>query len=137
MSEANVQVVERFEAAAVKGITDDLLALVAEEVVIHEAASLPYGGDHHGLEGLRHVFGEFRTTWKFTAAAEFRFIDGGGDDVVVLVSESDVTARATGRTARFGIAEFYRVTDGRISEITVFYSDTAAMLAAVEPVGNR
>lgn len=133
MSEANVRVVEQFAAAAVRGATDDLVGVVAEDVVVHEAASLPYGGDHHGLDGLRHVFGSFRRTWKFTETADFRFIDGSSDDVVVLVGESTVTARATGRTARFAIAEFYKVSDGKICDISVFYSDTAAMLAALEP----
>jgi uncharacterized protein len=134
VTEANVKVVQEFEAAAMRGDTEELLRLVAEDVVVHEAASLPYGGEHHGVDGLRHVFGSFLETWKFTAAVDFRVIDGGAEDVVVLVGESNVTARATGRTARFGVAEFYKVdAAGRIRDIRVFYSDTAAMLSALEP----
>src|SRR4051794_39748806 len=42
MSRANVEVVERFEGAFVRGDMDEVLSLLTPDIVIHEAPSLPY-----------------------------------------------------------------------------------------------
>ena len=46
---------------------------------------------------------------------------------------NDVVARATGKPVQLRIAEFHRVRDGKIRETTIYYWDTAAMLAALTP----
>ena len=45
----------------------------------------------------------------------------------------NVCARATGKEIQLRIAEFHRVADGKIRETTIYYWDTASMLAALTP----
>jgi len=88
---ANVAVVKRFYALLGKGDRDGAYAAcMAEDCVLHEAASLPYGGIYAGrnlmkttLSGVTGSFDEFRY--------EIRNYLAGGDEVVV--ASSAATAR--------------------------------------------
>lgn len=112
-----------------------VLPVVHEQIVIHEAASLPYGGEHRGHDGWLELARTFISTWEPTAPIRADFKQCADDEVVVRV-ELEVIARATGRPFTLKIAEFHRVEDGKIRETTIYYYDTAAMLAVLEPEGR-
>jgi ketosteroid isomerase-like protein len=129
MTSANVEVVERFENAFVRGDTDEVMSLVDEDVVVHEAASLPYPGDHHGHDGFLRLVGAFNRVWEITSPLDLTFLDAGDERVVVIVGY-DVVARATGTPLRLGMVEVYTVRDGRIVDLDIYYRDTAAVVEA-------
>ena len=129
MSTANVEVVERFEHAFVRGDMDEVLTLLAADIVVHEAPSLPYPGDHRGIDGFLRLADAFNSVWKITSPLDLRFLDAGEEVVVVLV-QFDVEARATRTPLTLRLVEVYTVRDGRIADLDVYYLDTAAIVAA-------
>ena len=96
MSKANVEVVERFEHAFVRGDMDEVLTLLAPDVVVHEASSLPYPGDHRGIDGFLKLAEAFNRVWEIKSRLDLTFLDAGEEKVVALV-KFDVEARVSGR----------------------------------------
>jgi uncharacterized protein len=133
MSLTNVQVVERFEDAFVRGDMDEVLSLLAEDIVVHEAESLPYPGDHRSHDGFLRLADAFNRVWEIKSPLDLTFLDAGDTRVVVLV-QFDVVARATGAPLRLQLAEVYTVIDGQIADLDVYYRDTAAIVAATGAV---
>lgn len=121
----NKTIVREFLAASQRADRDLMASLLDEEFVVHEADSLPYAGEHRGLEGflalVRRVFTSFRDT-----RVEIDTVIGEGDTVIVL-------ARLCGRSRHGGEAfsmpvnEVWRLRDGRIHSITPYYFDTARL----------
>lgn len=130
MSIENVNVLKKFEYEFIKGNLDAVHECLHDDVVVHEASTLPYAGDHIGREAFMALVDTFSVTWEFVGEFDFTFIDTGDDGVVVRV-EVDARARATGTPVHLRIAEFYTLRDGRIADVTVFYWDTAEMLRAL------
>jgi ketosteroid isomerase-like protein len=133
MSQANVDIVQRFEDAFVRGDLDEVLSLLAPDVVVHEAASLPYAGDHRGHDGFLRLAEAFNSVWKMTSGLDLTLLDAGDERVVGLV-QYDVVSRATGVPFRLDHVEVYTVRDGRIADLDIYYKDTAAM---VEVTGRQ
>jgi uncharacterized protein len=129
MTDQNVEVVQRFEDAFVRGDMQEVLSLVAEDIVVHEAASLPYPGDHEGHEGFLALADAFNRVWEITSPLELTFLDASDSRVVALV-RFNVVARATGKPLTLELAEIYTVRDGRICDLDIYYRDTAAIVAA-------
>jgi uncharacterized protein len=129
MSSENIRVVERFEHAFVRGDMDEVLSLLHEDIVVHEAASLPYAGDHRGHDGFLKLAATFNGVWEMTSPLDLTFLDAGEATVVVLV-RYDVIARATGNALTLDHVEIYTVRDGKITDLDVYYRDTAAIVEA-------
>jgi ketosteroid isomerase-like protein len=127
MSQANVDIVQRFEDAFVRGDLDEVLSLLAPDLVVHEAASLPYAGDHRGHDGFLRLAEAFNSVWKMTSDLDLTLLDAGEEYVVGLV-QYDVVSRATGVPFRLDHVEVYTVRDGRIADLDIYYKDTAAMV---------
>jgi ketosteroid isomerase-like protein len=129
MSKANVEVVERFEHAFVRGDMDEVITLLSTDIVVHEAPSLPYAGDHRGIEGFLRLAEAFNGVWAIKSPLDLTFLDAGEDKVVVLV-KYEAEARATGAVLTLPHVEVYTVQDGKITDLDVYYRDTAAILEA-------
>jgi ketosteroid isomerase-like protein len=129
MSHANVEVVQRFEDAFVRGDMDEVLSLLTHDVVVHEAPSLPYPGDHRGHDGFLRLADAFNSVWEIVGDLDLTFLDAGETRVVVLVA-FDVMTRPTGAPLRLRLVEVYTVRDGRIADLDVYYRDTAAIVEA-------
>jgi uncharacterized protein len=129
MSQANVQVVERFEDAFVRGDLDEVLSLLAPDVVVHEAPSVPYPGDHRGHDGFLRLADAFNSVWEIVSDLDLTILDAGDRRVVVLVA-FDVVTRPTGVPLRLQLVEIYTLRDGRIADLDVYYRDTAAIVEA-------
>jgi uncharacterized protein len=100
-------------------------------IVIHEAPSLPYGGEYHGHAGaLRHGEG-FRAAWdRFQTDATRRLeprIIAHGDHVAVLWRHRVANAE-TGDSLDLPALSVFRLRDARIVESRMFHFDTAALL---------
>jgi ketosteroid isomerase-like protein len=126
MSQHEVEIVEAFEAAFAEGDMDTAMTFIHEDVVVHEAPSLPYGGEHYGHEGFRALIAAVLEVWEIKSPLSLRVLDGGPGRAVGTV-QFDVVARATGVPLTIRITEIHTVRDGQIVDIEVYYWDTAAI----------
>jgi hypothetical protein len=143
LSEA-IEIVKRYAATATESMPDDgngtsaekrlekLLDMLDPQVRITVAASLPYGGEYVGHPGFLALGEQFGKTWQVLDNGAAGYADIG-DGRVVGFYNPKFKSVATGRTVSFGVVEILTVKEGRIAELTPYYSDTAALVAAVTP----
>lgn len=137
MSE-RVDVVKRLFDAVRRRDQAALLDAYHPEVVIHEAVSLPYGGDFHGHSGaIAHVQGFYRT-WEGLKPPElfedigatrprfFEFLEAAQDHVVVIGRQLAVAPNGTSLDVPETFV--FRVQDNRVIESWMFNQDTVAIL---------
>jgi ketosteroid isomerase-like protein len=103
-----LDVVRRFETAfeGGQGDIDAVLRLLDPDIVIHEAASLPYAGEHRGRAGFLALTQAFAAAWEFPWPKRFEFLDTAAEHIVVLTT-SQVRSRATGRVADWRLSEHF------------------------------
>lgn len=118
-------IVQEFENRFVAGDLDGVLELLTDDITVHECQSVPYPGDHVGKPAFVQLAAAFGDSWDLKDIS-FRFIDAGPDQCVVLVT-MDCIAKVTNQPLIIKIAEAYRMRDGRIADIEVYYFDTHAM----------
>jgi ketosteroid isomerase-like protein len=99
---------------------------MAEDFVIHEPSSLPYGGDWHGKDALQrlytHVFGYWRDP-----QVEWLDLTGGERHAVALLHFT-VTPPDNGNRFSQHIAEVTRFDDaGKMASMRIHYFDTGEM----------
>ncbi|WP_406139613.1 nuclear transport factor 2 family protein [Streptomyces sp. NBC_01089] len=111
-----------------------LAPFFAPDVVLHQAAGLPYGGAWRGHEGMARFFRAMSRTWESFRMAEQEILATGGPlgEPLVVLHRIQARSRATGREIAFPILQTVTVRDGRISEVRPFYWDTAAIAAACD-----
>jgi ketosteroid isomerase-like protein len=107
---------------------DTLAPYFAADVVLHQAAALPYGGTWRGHDGMEQFFIAMSRTWEAFEMVEQEFLSTA--EIAVVLTQVHVRARATGRELDFPILQAIRVVDGRIADVRPFYWDTAAIVAA-------
>ena len=110
-------------------------AAYVENITIHEAASLPYGGDYHGPDGaLRHGQG-FRAAWDRFQPHEARGLDPqivADADHVVVLWRHQVENAETGDRLDLPAVSVYRMENAKIANSRMFHFDTAALLRFLE-----
>lgn len=118
------QAVENRDVASV-------LAAYGPEIIIRDAASLPYGGTHHGLEGAKQHIEVAAQTWNHLQPTDERKMDAvflaAGEHVIVLWRLKGLEV-SSGRTLDVPTVSVYRMRDSKIVESQMFYSDTAAIV---------
>ena len=133
MAQDNVDVVQGAWDAWKAGDIEAATAIVAPEGEITAPATLPWGGTFLGPEGFRDfltgLLGHFR---DFKATPDK--VLGADDDHVI------VTANVRGRTKAGGTIEntsvwIYKLRGGQVVSAETF-TDTAAVLKALEPAGS-
>jgi uncharacterized protein len=94
---------------------------IADDCVVHEAESLPYGGTWHGPQGfadLMRAVGAAFEDFVFTPIG----VVGNATDTVAF------RGRVSGRTARgtfdMPIVEYWTCRDGKVVDILAVYHDT-------------
>ena len=108
-----------------------LATYFAEDVVLCQAAALPYGGVWRGHDGLRAFFAAMAATWSEFEMLDQQFLATA--ETAVVRTRVRARARVSRREVSFPILQTLRVADGRISEVWPFYWDTAAIVAAIAP----
>lgn len=120
-----------YEAMLGRGDLDGFLAFFAEDGVLLEADSLPYGGRHTGAAAIRTALLQVMDSYSAFSFEPDVFATSG--EWVIAYGTFSVTARETGKSVSFPLAETTRVVDGKIKLIHPVYGDTAAILAALKP----
>lgn len=112
------------------GVADfgPLRAVFARDVVLHQAAALPYGGQWRGHDGMQRFFAAMSRTWAEFAMVDQQFLSTAATAVVL--THVRARARATGARLEFPILQTLRIVDGVIVEVRPFYWDTAAIAVA-------
>ena len=78
MSKENADIVKSGEEMWSRGDMEGALALNHPDVVIYEPPSLPYGGVHHGIDGVRKLVQKIGEYWEI-GKVKIETFDGGGD----------------------------------------------------------
>ena len=131
MSQQNLEIVKRLFDAVRRHDQTGVLEAYHPEIVIHEALSLPYGGDYHGHEeAMQHLNGYYRTWDAFRPSTRQErnpvFLETTEDSVVVFWQEEAV-APGSGRRIDLPALGVYQVRDGQVVESRMF-QDTATIL---------
>ena len=108
-----------------------LAPFFAPDVVLWQAAGLPYGGIWRGHEGMEQFFLAMSEVWETFEMVDQAFLAKSSPFVVL--TQVHAHARATGRELDFPILQTITAEDGRITEVRPFYWDTAAIAAACQP----
>ncbi|WP_380163390.1 nuclear transport factor 2 family protein [Jannaschia sp. R86511] len=105
-----------------------IASLLDPQVVMHQAAGLPYGGDWVGPDGVERFFAAMNDTWEYLEVREPRFLEDG--DTLVVLCDLVTRSRARGVDMHAPMVQVIQVRDGLIVDFRPFYWDTAAVAAA-------
>jgi ketosteroid isomerase-like protein len=123
VSDDAVALIRKLYADAGTGKWDEVAAVMSDNFVIHEPASLPFGGSYHGRDALQRLFGIVMATW-IDPAVEIDAIVGDESHVVALLRFT-MTSRHSGRRFTQHVSEVSRIEDGKVAEMRVHYFDAA------------
>jgi ketosteroid isomerase-like protein len=122
MSSENVKVVsDIYDGFILHGSIDNLLNSLHPEVVVTEAASLPFGGTFKGIAGVQDLFGQMFPTWDDLKIGVEKLFDGG--DQVVAILRLTARAKATGTPVDMQLAELWTLREGKVVALKPFYYD--------------
>lgn len=126
----SAEVVRQLFAAVERRDLDGFLRAYDEGVVVHEAPSLPYGGEYRGLEGLQRHALAYTRAWDELQGDEERRLEpefvAEGDRVVVLWRQR-ARDPVNGDSFDMPAVSVYQLRDGRVIETRMFHFDTAAV----------
>lgn len=125
MNEAEAVVLGLIDAMSA-GDIDGMLSRMAPDVVVMEPESLPYGGEHHGIEAFCKNVLEVMVAKVEMGAANHKLLSSG--DTVAVSMLSSATSRRTGEVLYMPFMELYTVKDGLITRIDVYPKDTKKMV---------
>jgi uncharacterized protein len=128
---AGLEVVKRFGEALHDKRMDQARSLLHDNLVVHEAGGLPYSGDYRGPQGFVDLLATMNEYLELTPGPIVR--DVLSDGTIVSRFRLTFTARDSGRTAEMSLVELYRISDGRIVELDVYYKDPSAVAALLAP----
>lgn len=101
------------------------------DIVIHEATSLPYGGEWRGLDGVAAFLAKLSETYDSASVQDRSILVDG--PVAVVLTHSVVRSRRTGRSMQNAVLQRNLVVDGLITEMRPFHWDTAAVQELTTP----
>jgi ketosteroid isomerase-like protein len=105
--------------------------LFDEDVVLDEPASLPHGGEHHGIAGFQAAQAGMGELWE-QRIEEAEYWQCAPDRVVLRIV-IHWRARAGGRSVLLPMIDLIQIRDGRIVRVEVFLRDTKALLDTLRP----
>lgn len=103
---------------------------MADDFVIREPASLPYGGNWEGKDALQRLYAHVMNFWDQPKVDWIDLI--GGDDHTVALLRFTMTARSSGIRVTQTLCEVTRFAGGKMAEMQIHYFDTAGLLKALE-----
>ena len=109
-------------ASSARGDVDRMFSLFDDSCVIHEAPTLPWGGEFVGKDGLRELVSKM--TAHFDVSASVVEIFESSPTTAVALIAMDLRSKRTGQSLAVQVPEITRSRDGLIVEQTPFYWDT-------------
>lgn len=114
---------EKSQQAMLEAFTPDF------EIV--EPPSLPQGGVHKGRDAWLEMHGIMRSLWQQKVQVEHIW-DVPEHDLIILYSNMEWTANATGRTVSFPAVELLHFRDGLIAKVEMFLQDSKVILDTLD-----
>jgi ketosteroid isomerase-like protein len=104
----------------------------ADDLVLHVAEGLPYGGVYHGWDGYTEVLRKLKAFWAETNQDSREFLPLGADRVFVHFMLRARIA-SNNQPVEMPVVAIWEIRDGKIARIINFYFDTRriAELAAL------
>jgi ketosteroid isomerase-like protein len=125
-AETATGVVEMMLDHAASGRWEELEHVLADDFVIVEPQSLPYGGEHHGIAGYIALMKTIGDLFELAFAPEA--VDAIDESTVLLRMRVTFAHRKSGRSVTLPVLELLRVHGGRVKRSEVYLGDTAALL---------
>ncbi len=123
----SVDVVRNFYELLGQGKLEEASQSLHEDLVIHEAPELPYGGEFHGPQGLIDIMSQIVAFAEPSVVGELTYLDT--DPVVVLLRGR--FTRPSGAVAETDVVELHSVLDGKIVDLDIYYKDPGSVTALV------
>ncbi len=130
---SSLSTVRQFSKALGEKDLEQACSLLHQDLVVHEAGGLPYSGEYHGPQGFRELLAKMNESLELTAGPITR--DPLSDDTVVSRFRLTFTARTSGESVEMDLVELYKVHDGLIVELDVYYKDPSAVAALLARSG--
>ena len=128
MTDTALALVRRLYEDARVGDWEAVASSMSDDLVIHEAPALPYGGEWRGRHALRDLYTAVVGLWD-APVIEQDALTSDGDGNVGAVVRLTTTSRHSGERVTHRIAEVNRVEQGKVVEMRIFYFDEALVLA--------
>jgi ketosteroid isomerase-like protein len=125
VSQADINVTERYLKAFAAGDTDTMFGLIAPDGLIDEPYGLSYAGQYVGPAGLQELVGKIMTPMELTLDT-FDVSDGG--DCAVARMELTYTSRSSGRVVKMSCMELFETKEGKVSKLDIYYKSTQAIV---------
>ncbi len=135
MSQSPLCTVGQFSKALGDKDLERACALLHRDLVVHEAGGLPYSGEYHGPQGFRELWTKMNESMELTPGPVTR--DCLSDDTVVSRFRLAFTARTSGESVEMDLVELYKVHDGLIVDLDVYYKDPSAVAALLTRNASR
>jgi hypothetical protein len=130
-AESNRKIVMEVLDRLVAGEGNAFWEMFSPDVVFHEAACLPYGGAHRGIEATQKAFDVLCNTFSDNRVV-FEQVLAAGDMVIAYQTISFRVAK-TGNTGTIPVAELFRFRDSKVVEWRACYFDSNLVAAAIDP----
>ena len=129
MGTESAELVRSIYEAFGRGDVPAVLGAMADDIEWHEAEGMPYGGIHHGPNGVvQGVFGpQLEDIPDFTVTPEELIASG---DQVAVVARYRGTGAASGERLDLQVVHVFDVRDGKIARFRQF-ADTVKYLEVV------
>jgi uncharacterized protein len=122
-------IVRRFSRALGDRDLTKVETLLHPDLVVHTAGGLPYSGDYDGPHGFFELFAAMTQAMDLTPGSlRQQSLD---EQTVVSRFRLRFVARASGKSAEMDLVEIYRVSDGLIVELDIYYKDSSAVAAVL------
>jgi uncharacterized protein len=120
-------VIEQFYDHSLRADLEGLAKVLHSDVVVHEPASLPYGGAHVGRDEVLQLMAQLHSLIDLDAVVVGDVLVNSERAAAFLELPFDVGDSATNQ--KVSVVETFVIRDGLIVEITPYYYDTAALAA--------
>jgi ketosteroid isomerase-like protein len=125
----NAEIVKDMLDSFNRGDFEHAMSLFADDVEFVEPESLPYGGVYRGTKGFEELAKGMSETWTYDNDFEHTVYDAGGD-TTFHTGNLNATSNATGKRCELPFVEKSKVVDGKVKQVVIYISDTAAVLEA-------
>ena len=110
MIKNSVEVITGLYEALARRDMPTITGLIDPEIIVSQTALLPWGGEYHGMEGVRKFFGELFRTIESQLAVE-EFVDAG--DKVIVIGKTRGRVLATGAEFNIRAVHVWTVKGGK------------------------
>jgi len=111
-----------------------VIGLLHEQIVVHQASSLPYGGTFYGREGFISSYSMILSTWALYRKVPAQFLSD--EENVVVLGEVTLKAKRGGVELVLPFVDQWTLQQGAVRQLRKFEWDTAHLLTYLNPPGS-